>query len=82
MNITKFPQWVNPPFVLVRWEKARPGLCFSIVKFNENMTNRLYNYSDGSITWRCYLIEEGSYLSCLKGVQILTASYEKIIYNI
>ena len=40
----KVARWVNPPFVLVRWEKERPGLSFGILKFKPDMNNKIYNY--------------------------------------
>ena len=43
----KVARWVNPPFVLVRWEKERPVLSFGIVKFKPDINNKIYNYSDG-----------------------------------
>ena len=34
----KAADWKNSLFVLVRWEKERPALCFGIIKFNADMT--------------------------------------------
>ena len=36
----KVARWVNPPFVLLRWPKERPGLNFGIIKFDHAMKNK------------------------------------------
>ena len=40
-------RWLNPPFVLVRWDKERPGLNFGIIKFKPDMKNKIFRYADG-----------------------------------
>ena len=74
----KAARYVNPPFVLVRWGKNRPGLCFGIVKCREDMTTQLYNYNDGTKVWLCQLIQKGSYMSCLKGFD-RCAKFDRIV---
>ena len=74
----KVARWVNPPFVLLRWPKERPGLNFGIIKFDHAMKNKIYHYKEGSQYWSCHLIEKGSYLSCLKAFD-RCANFDRIV---
>ena len=42
------------------------------------MTNKIYNYKNGSTTWKCHLIEKGSYLSGLKGFD-RCANFDRVV---
>ena len=74
----KCARWLNSPFVLVRWDKERPGLNFGIIKFKPDMKNKIYRYKEGPMYWNCHLIEKRSYLSCLKGFE-RCANFDRIV---
>ena len=74
----KCARWLNPPFVMVRWGKQRPGLNFGIIKFKPDMKYKIYRYEGGPQYWNCHLTEKGSYLSYLKEFE-RCANFERIV---
>ena len=67
----KTARWIKPLFVLVRWQKERPGLSFGVIKYRSEMVKygqnkNLYLLEEESQQWMCQIIEQGSLLACLK----------------
>ena len=67
----KSARWIRPPYVLVRWQKERPGLSLGILKYESDMVKYsqlkdLYLLKAQWQQWMCQMIERGSLLACLK----------------
>ena len=58
----KTDRWIKPPFVIVRWQKERPGLSLDIIKYRPDMAKygqlrNLYLLKEESQQWMCQIIE-------------------------
>ena len=63
--------WIKPPFVIVKWQKERPGLSLGIIKYRPDMVKygqlrNLYLLKEESQHWMCQIIERRSLLACQK----------------
>ena len=81
----KSTRWIRPPYVLVRWQKERPGFSLGIKKYESDMgkygqLKDLYLLKKQSQQLMFQIIERGSLLACLKAFD-RCAHFDRIVYE-